>query len=233
MGHHEDQPSSVTLAGCLPQQRRPGGRAAGTVSGRASFSFKEGSESQVIACLPTARGGDLILGQVRPRGRVVGFVQLHVPAPQQARGNNHGMDTSPGGTDTCKFYPEPVGPIRPGAWLRDVQSPHSKIYIPKKVRIGCAADVAVLRRWERIHICRNLVAAHVQSGERWGRIMVHEVHMTEESAMLASSHQAKVRVVAIVGDNESPAGREVTRKRNCVSVDGGAPERQQTRQQSS
>src|SRR5437899_11204893 len=114
------------------------------------------------------------------------------------------MATSVWGTDTRKFYPEPVGPIRPGAWLRDVQSPDAKIYIPKQVCIGYAADVAVLRRWGRIHVCRNLVAAHVQSGEHPGRVMVQEVHMTEEPVVLASCHETKVRVVAIVGDNKSP-----------------------------
>ena len=78
------------------------------------------SLAQVIACLSTAGGGDLIIGQARPRSRVVGFVQLHVTAHQEAGRNNHLMDTSERGTDTRKFYPEPIGPIRPGAWLRDV-----------------------------------------------------------------------------------------------------------------
>ncbi len=63
----------------------------------------------------------------------------------------------------------------------------------------------------RLHVCRNLVAAHVQPGEQPGRVMVHKVHMTEEPAMLTSSHKAEVRVVAIVGDNETSAGREVAR----------------------
>jgi hypothetical protein len=52
--------------------------------------------------------------------------------------------------------------------------------------------------------------------------MVHKVHMTEEPAMLTSSHKAEVRVVAIVGDYESAAGREVARARDYVSVYGGA-----------
>src|SRR5258708_32858908 len=143
-----------------------------------SFQTKSGrSGSQVIACLPTAGGGDLIVGQVRPRGRIVGFVQLHVTAPQEARRNNHRMLTSEWGTDTGKFYPEPVGPIRPGARLRDVQSPHSKVHVSKEVRIGCAADVAVVGRWGRIHICCNLVAAHVQTGECPGCGMVHKVEL--------------------------------------------------------
>ena len=149
-------------------------------------------------------------------------MQLHVTAPQEARRNNHGMETSEWGTDTGKFYPEPVGPIRPGAWLRDVQSPHSKVHVSKKVRIRCAADIAVSRSWERIHIRRNLVAADVQPGECSGCVMVHKVHMTEEPAMLTSSHKAEVRVVAIVGDYESAAGREVARARDYVSVYGGA-----------
>jgi len=62
------------------------------------------SLAQVIACLPTAGISDLLVGQARPRRRVVGFVQLHVPAPQEARRNNHGMGTSVWGTDTGKFY---------------------------------------------------------------------------------------------------------------------------------
>jgi len=41
-------------------------------------------------------------------------------------------------------------------------------------------------------------------------------------------HETKVRVVATVGENKSPAGRKVARARNYVSVNGGAPEHQQT-----
>ncbi len=144
---------------------------------------------------------------------------------------------SPWRTDTREFYREPVGAIRPGAWFPGVERPHSKIHLPEKVRIGGAADIAVVRRWEGIHIRRNLVAAHVQACECPGRVMIDEVHMTEEPAVLASCHETKVRVVTTVGkrfirDDESPTGREVAWARNHVSVYGGAPERQQAHQQS-
>ena len=193
-----------------------------------------GSHVQVSAVLPTAGITDLSLGHARPRGGGIGFVQLDVTPRQEARLNNHGMDTSPWRTDTREFYRESV---HANAWLPAVERPHSKVYVPKKVRIGYAADVAVLGSWEGIHIRRNLVAAHVQACECPGRVMIHKVHMTEEPAVLASCHETKVRVVATVGkrlirDDESPAGREVAWERNHVSVYGGAAERQQAHQQS-
>src|SRR2546425_180320 len=142
------------------------------------------------------------------------------------------MLTSERGIDACKFYPEPVRPIRPGAGFRDVQSPRSKVHLSEEVRAGRATDIAVPRSREGIHVRSNIVAADVQTGESPGRVMVHEVHMAEEPAVLASCHEAEVRVVAAVGegllrDYESSSGREVARLRNLVGVSRNRLEHQQ------
>ena len=135
------------------------------------------------------------------------------------------------------FYPEPVRPVRPGTWLPTIVRPRSKIYLPKEVRVGYAADIAVLWRITtaadaRIQVSRNFVTADVQPSEHAGRIMVHHVHVAEEPAVLASCHEPEVHLRTIVVVNESASGREVARARNYVSVYGGAPDRQQAHQQS-
>jgi len=93
------------------------------------------SLAQVIACLPTAGISDLLVGQARPRRRVVGFVQLHVPAPQEARRNNHGMGTSVWGTDTGKFYSESV---HVDLWLPAVERQSSSVLLTVACLIALA-----------------------------------------------------------------------------------------------
>src|SRR6266478_5392373 len=136
------------------------------------------------------------------------------------------------------FYPEPVRPVRPGTWLPTIVRPRSKIYLPKEVRVGYAADIAVLWRITtaadaRIQVSRNFVTADVQPSEHAGRIMVHHVHVAEEPAVLASCHEPEVHLRTIVVVNESASGREVARNRNHVRFcNGGGVERQQAHQES-
>jgi len=56
----------------------------------------------------------------------------------------------------------------------------------------------------------------VESGPHTGRIVIDEVEVTEEAAILAARNKAEVRVVPtvgkrLIGDDKSPAGREVAR----------------------
>lgn len=71
----------------------------------------------------------------------------------------------------------------------------------------------------------------MQAREESGRIVVHKIHVSEIPAVLAPSHQAKVRVVPAVGDHKSSARREVARRGHYVGFHRSAAEGQQTHQQ--
>src|SRR5215471_1130587 len=52
--------------------------------------------------------------------------------------------------------------------------------------------------------------------------MVHEIHATKEPAVLASAYYAEIGVIAVVCDDETAAGREVTWNCNDVSLRFGS-----------
>src|SRR5712691_10172970 len=118
-------------------------------------------------------------------------MELDVAALQEARrkpGRGCMRAASHAITD---LYPEPVRPVRPGTWLPAIVRPRSKIYLPKEVRVGYGAEIAVLWRITtaadaRLQVSCNFVTADVQPSDHAGRIMVHHVHVAEEPAVLAS-----------------------------------------------
>ncbi len=118
---------------------------------------------------------------------------------------------------------------RRGRLLLSVDRPHSKEYVPKQVGPGCATDIADLRRRGRVKVPQNLRAAYVQP-----IVVIHVIHMAEETAVLAPAHQAEVRLSArlwqrgvaergpIRDEDPAPTRREVTWTWNHVGKYGAA-----------
>src|SRR5229473_3242637 len=99
------------------------------------------------------------------------------------------------------------------------------------VGLGCAAEITHIRAVGRLKVGRN-GTVHVQPGEEPACVVILEVDMAKEPAVLAASDEAEVGVVAAVGsgrirDDVPAPGGEVALGRNDVGpYDGRVCERQ-------
>ncbi len=149
-------------------------------------------------------------------------MQLDVAARQEARRDNYSGGTSPRGADACDLQPELIHPRATRVWIIVVFRPGPELDRAKKVGIRRAAEITHIRTSGWLKVGRN-GTVHVQPGATHrincvSCVVVYKVHVAEEPTVLASPHETKVRVVVTVGENKSPAGREVARARNNVSI---------------
>lgn len=161
--------------------------------------------------------GDFVRRIGRSGVRWIRFMELDVAARQEARGDNHG------GAHAVLFQLEAKSVIPSG--LASIEGSCPEIDITEQVGLGCPADITIFRSVAatveaRIEISRNLRAADVQPGEHAGSVVVDEIEVAVISAVFASRHQAKVGVIALIGNHESSAGREIARGRKHVGRHG-------------
>ena len=190
----------------------------------------DGSSSQIVAA--RTAGGNLIRRRAGPCGRWVWLVQLDVAPGQEARGNHWSRLTSIRTAGSRELEPELVhSDSRFPNVLRSCSELDS--WEQGVVGVGGATDVSYIRAGGWLKVPVNAVAAHMQPGEDPGGVMVNEVHVAEEPSILAASHQAEIRVIAAVGEDESTARGEVTRGGHNVGFCHGCALEQQKRHKES
>ena len=92
----------------------------------------------------------------------------------------------------------------------------------EQVGIRGAADVAVLRGIAaaadaRIEVTGDLRAADMQARKDTGSVVVNEIEVTVIAVVFAPGDQTKIGVIALVGDDETTPGGEITGSRLHVS----------------
>src|SRR5258708_36370558 len=212
------------LAGSAP---RPPRAVAPRQSWIRNASGRSGSQSGVVA----AASGNLIRRRVRPGGGWIGVVQLDLAARQVAR-RKPAKSRTACTSGITQLYAESVRQFKSIVVLRP--NPEFKSIVRgRKVGVCCATDITYVRTHERGKIPGDARTAHMQPGAERGRVMMHDVHVAEESAVFTSSNDPEIDLRAIVVEDEPAARGEVTRTRKHVGFHhGDALEHQHAHQES-